>query len=101
MSTGANHVSSYQELKDRQAHAAVAISGAHHSSWNGHQFVVDPREEYSGIARWEGSIGYKDDRVNEPLREMFEYAGHYNQPRRRCGATATPSRRLCTRTRIC
>ncbi|HEY3004171.1 MAG TPA: hypothetical protein VGJ44_17630 [Kribbellaceae bacterium] len=80
MSTGANHVSSYQELKDRQAHAAVAISGAHHSSWNGHQFVVDPREEYSGIARWEGSIGYKDDRVNEPLREMFEYAGHYNQP---------------------
>jgi hypothetical protein len=28
-------VTSYRELTEQQAKAAVAISGAHHSSWNG------------------------------------------------------------------
>ena len=68
------------DLKRRQAEAAVAISGADHSSWNGREGVVDPAAGHSGKATWDGTIEYKDDRVNEPLREMLRQAGHYNQP---------------------
>jgi hypothetical protein len=74
-----NEVTTYAELKRRQADALVAISGADRTSWNHHEFVVDPSETISGVARWNGSIGYKDERVNEPLRQMFQYARHYGQ----------------------
>jgi hypothetical protein len=74
-----NEVTTYSELKRRQADAVVAISGADRTSWNHHEFVVDPSETLSGVARWNGAIGYKDQRVNEPLQQMFQYARHYGQ----------------------
>ncbi|GAA1540326.1 hypothetical protein [Kribbella lupini] len=58
-----------------QARAAVAVSGAHHSSWNRE---VRPLAEGSGtvraLAKWDGAIEYRDD-VTRTLREMFEKAG--------------------------
>jgi hypothetical protein len=76
-------VRSYEELVRRQAEAAVAISGAHHSSWNGDvdPLTADERAEgVQGLAFWDGSIAYNDEKVVEPLREMFVRAGRQQDP---------------------
>ncbi|HEY3003303.1 MAG TPA: hypothetical protein VGJ44_13225 [Kribbellaceae bacterium] len=71
-------VRSYDELVARQAEAAIRISGAHHSSWN-HRTVLTTGEDkvagHRGIAGWEGTIRYDEERVVGQLREMFRNAG--------------------------
>jgi hypothetical protein len=72
-------VTNHRELTDQQAHAAVRISGAHHSSWNGRLAETDPKRDVNGVARWDHTIEYNRARVIEPLQEMFQNARHYNQ----------------------
>jgi hypothetical protein len=72
-------VTSYRELTEQQAKAAVAISGAHHSSWNGRQQDTDPAEKIRGSAGWDHTIAYSRELVTEPVQEMFRNARAYNQ----------------------
>ncbi|NIK55056.1 hypothetical protein [Kribbella shirazensis] len=72
-------VTSYRELMDQQARAAVRISGAHHSSWDGQLAETDPKRDVNGVARWDHTIEYNRARVVEPLEEMFQNARHYSQ----------------------
>lgn len=70
-------VRSVEELFAAQASAAVAISGADHSSWSGRTGVVAQQEGVSctyGLAYWNGDIAY-DDTTRATLREMFDTAG--------------------------
>ncbi|MEV8377032.1 hypothetical protein AB0P21_30100 [Kribbella sp. NPDC056861] len=72
-------VNSHQELMAEQANAAVRISGAHHSSWNGRLDVTAPDRKVRGSVKWDNTIEYSDRLVNEPLREMFDNARSHNQ----------------------
>ena len=67
-------VASYRELLAEQANAAIRISGAHHSSWNGQTHDTDPKEEVDGKAQWNHTIRYNDERIAARLREMFRNA---------------------------
>ena len=67
-------VRSFRELMKRQVRAAVAISGAEHSDWNGK--VHTPRKQSDrGGARWDGTLIYSYEQIKRPLREMFRQAG--------------------------
>ncbi|TDD46335.1 hypothetical protein E1263_36790 [Kribbella antibiotica] len=70
---------SYQELMAEQARAAVRVSGAHHSSWNGRVGATDPKEKIRGSVSWDHTINYSDRLVAAPLKDMFENARVYNQ----------------------
>jgi hypothetical protein len=72
-------VTSYRELTQQQANAAVAISGAHHSSWNGQQGQTDPARKVRGVAEWNHTINYSEALVTEPAQEMFRNARAHNQ----------------------
>ncbi len=72
-------VTSYRELTAEQAKAAVAISGAHHSSWNGRQRDTDPAKKIRGSASWDHTINYNRQLVTEPTQEMFRNARAHNQ----------------------
>lgn len=69
-----NPVRSFRELMKRQARAALAVSGAEQSHWNGR--VRTPRKRRArGVAGWDGSLTYSYERIKRPLREMFRQAG--------------------------
>ncbi|NEA35427.1 hypothetical protein [Streptomyces sp. SID13031] len=72
-------VTSLKGMMDEQANAAVRISGADHSSWNGKLDVTDPARKVRGAVKWDNTIEYSDRSVNEPLREMFDNARVHNQ----------------------
>ena len=72
-------VTSYQGLVNEQAKAAVRVSGAHHSSWNGRQIASAPDRKVRGAVTWNNTIEYNDEKVTAPLREMFANARVYNQ----------------------
>ncbi|GAA0572028.1 hypothetical protein HPO96_32285 [Kribbella sandramycini] len=61
----------YRQLLAEQAPAAVRISGAHHSVWNGRTELTDPAKPVDGEAEWHGTVRYNDQRILEPTREMF------------------------------
>ena len=63
----------------QQAKAAVTISGAHHSSFSGHQKDTEPGKKIRGSAGWDNSISYSRGLVTEPAQEMFRNARAYNQ----------------------
>ena len=68
---------SLQELFERQASAARAISGADHSSFTGVTTRVEQEDGVActyGMAYWNGDIGY-DDSTRATLQEMFDTAG--------------------------
>lgn len=74
--------SSYQDLMDQQHHAAVEITGAHHSNWNG---KIGPTRKVEkgvilGTASWDSGVLYDDKRVTEPLKDMFEHKGVQQEP---------------------
>ncbi|TCN39346.1 hypothetical protein EV644_107318 [Kribbella orskensis] len=62
-----------------QADAAVRISGADHSSWNGHLGVTAPDRKVRGAVTWNNTIEYNDAKVTVPLKEMFDNARVHNQ----------------------
>ncbi|MEU8224812.1 hypothetical protein [Kribbella sp. NPDC048915] len=71
-------VRTFDELMDRQAEAAVALSGAHHSSWRrgrlGHTRTVE-RGIVLGTADWDGTLRYHHGDFVAPLQEMFARQG--------------------------
>jgi hypothetical protein len=68
-------VTSFWELMREQAHAAVRVSGAHHSSWNGRFGAPIARQsDLGGTANWDNSISYNPRHVDERLQEMFRNA---------------------------
>lgn len=72
-----NRVGSMNELFERQAPAALAISGADHSSFSGVTGRVEQQEGVActyGLAYWKGDIAY-DDSIRATLEEMFDKAG--------------------------
>lgn len=74
-------VSSYRELMAEQARAAVRVTGADHSSWNGKLGPTNPSEPVDGLAEWDHTIRYSEANVSEPLRDMFSNARVHNQDR--------------------
>jgi hypothetical protein len=74
-------VSSYRELMAEQARAAVRVTGADHSSWNGKVGPTNPNESVDGLAEWDHTIRYSEANVSEPLQEMFSNARAHNQDR--------------------
>ncbi|GAB3939697.1 hypothetical protein GCM10029976_056330 [Kribbella albertanoniae] len=72
-------VTTYRELMAEQARAAVRVSGAHHSSWNGKVGATDPNEKIRGSVGWDHTINYSDELVTVPLKDMFENSRVYNQ----------------------
>lgn len=75
-------VTSFRELMREQANAAVRISGAHHSSWNGRFGApIDRASKTGGLAHWDNSISYNPRHVDERLQEMFRNARVHNQDR--------------------
>ncbi|MET9269827.1 hypothetical protein [Kribbella sp. NPDC003557] len=75
-------VTSFQELMREQANAAVRISGAHHSSWNGRYGAPIARQsDLGGTANWDNSISYNPRHVDERLKDMFRNARVHMQDR--------------------
>ncbi|MEV4266535.1 hypothetical protein [Kribbella sp. NPDC049584] len=73
-------VTSFRELMREQATAAVQVSGANHSSWNGRFGAPIPQQsELGGTANWDNSISYNPRHVDEPLQDMFRNARVHNQ----------------------
>lgn len=72
-------VSTYRELMAAQAGAAVRVSGADHSSWNGRVAVTAPERKVRGAVTWNNTIEYADEKTTAPLKEMFANARVYNQ----------------------
>lgn len=65
-------VASFRDLMREQANAAVQVSGAHHSSWNGRFGArIDPSSNTAGMAHWGHTISYNSRSVEEALQEMF------------------------------
>ncbi|MFI6681660.1 hypothetical protein [Kribbella sp. NPDC050470] len=60
------------DLLARSAPAAVAISGADQSAWNGE--IVQTTDGVLGLAHWDGTL-YLGDGILDPLRQMYERAG--------------------------
>ncbi|GAA1576137.1 hypothetical protein [Kribbella karoonensis] len=74
-------VSTYRELMAEQAGAAVRVSGADHSSWNGRVAVAAPERKVRGAVTWNNTIEYADEKTTAPLKEMFANARVHNQDR--------------------
>lgn len=70
----------FDEFMRLQHLAAINVTGAHHSSWNGKYDVqpyklTDDGKVVLGSAGWDHTIRYDEARVLRPLRDMFRYAG--------------------------
>lgn len=75
-------VTSYGELMTKQALAAVRVTGAHHSSWNGKVEPLPPEDAgHRGLAKWDGRVQYSDRLVTYPLQEMFRHRGRTQSAR--------------------
>lgn len=73
-------VSTFWELMREQANAAVRISGAHHSSWNGRYGPpIAASSETGGTANWDNTVSYNPRHVDEPLQDMFRNNRVQNQ----------------------
>ncbi|RZU13586.1 hypothetical protein EV645_4432 [Kribbella rubisoli] len=73
-------VTTFRELMREQANAAVRISGAHHSSWNGRYGApIAETSKTGGTANWNHTISYNPRHVDEPLQDMFRNNRVHNQ----------------------
>lgn len=68
---------SYDEFIAQQHHAAVEITGAHHSNWNGDLGTTRKVENgiILGTATWEGGVLFDEQYVTQPLQKMYENQG--------------------------
>ncbi|TCO46267.1 hypothetical protein EV646_107291 [Kribbella antiqua] len=69
---------SLDELLQRSAAAALQISGAGQSAWNGQ--VIETTGSILGLAHWDGTLYLDRDCILDPLRQMYERSGE-KQPR--------------------
>jgi hypothetical protein len=69
----------YDELMDVQHLAAINVTGADHSSWNGKLGKpAEPSKDGEivlGTAGWDHSILHHEEYVEKPLRQMFQQRG--------------------------
>jgi hypothetical protein len=70
----------FDEFMRLQHTAALNVTGADHSSWNGTYEMqpyklTDDGMRVLGTAGWDHTIRYDEDQVLRPLRDMFRYAG--------------------------
>lgn len=73
-------VRTLREFDREQAHAALRVSGADRTSWNGRlRDTTQAEGDVRGVADWDGTIAYNPTSVSEPLDQMFQYARHHNQ----------------------
>ncbi|WP_405063061.1 hypothetical protein OG474_15865 [Kribbella sp. NBC_01505] len=64
---------SVEELLLRSGHAALDLSGAQHSAWNGR--IVESSDHILGLAHWDGTLHLDREYILDPLREMYALAG--------------------------
>ncbi len=64
---------SLEELLARSGPAAVELSGAGQSAWNGN--VVETTGPPLGLADWDGTLYLGRNHILDPLRHMYEHAG--------------------------
>jgi hypothetical protein len=64
---------SLTELLEHHAHAALEVSGADQSAWNGK--VVEAGEGILGLAHWDGTLHLDRECILDPINEMYERAG--------------------------
>jgi hypothetical protein len=55
------------------AQAAIQVSGADQTAWNGH--VVEAGEGILGVAHWDGTLHLDRECILDPLRELYEEPG--------------------------
>ncbi len=68
----------YDDIMARQADAAVKISGAGQSSYNGK--VVENTTGQGSYADWDGTIGYDQGYVANAMKSVAAYSGHHHDP---------------------
>ena len=61
------------EFLARHAEAALAVSGADQTAWNGQ--IVEAGEGILGLAHWDGTLHLDRQCILEPLRELYLHAG--------------------------
>ena len=61
------------ELLANHAPAALSISGAGQTAWNGQ--VVEASEGILGLAHWDGTLHLDRECILDPLREMYSRSG--------------------------
>ncbi|GAA0575437.1 hypothetical protein HPO96_16075 [Kribbella sandramycini] len=69
---------SLEELLLCSGAAALQLSGAAQSAWNGQ--VVDARDGVLGLAHWDGTLHLDRETILDPLREMYALAGKHHPP---------------------
>jgi hypothetical protein len=74
----APHATSLDQLLERSAAAALQISGAGQSAWNGQ--VIETTGTILGLADWDGTLYLDRDCILGPLRRMYEHSGE-KQPK--------------------
>ncbi|QNE19826.1 hypothetical protein F1D05_20290 [Kribbella qitaiheensis] len=55
------------------ARAAIQVSGADQTAWNGH--VIEAGEGILGVAHWDGTLQLDRECILDPLRELYESPG--------------------------
>ncbi|MET7278515.1 hypothetical protein ABZS29_09815 [Kribbella sp. NPDC005582] len=64
---------SLEELLLRSGQAALELSGAEHTAWNGR--IVESVDDVLGLAHWDGTLHLDREYILDPLREMYALAG--------------------------
>ncbi|TWD80536.1 hypothetical protein FB561_1617 [Kribbella amoyensis] len=66
------------ELLAVHADAAIAVSGAGRTAWNGQ--VVEAGDGILGLANWDGTLHLDRECILEPLRELYARTGDQQSP---------------------
>ncbi|WP_328331357.1 hypothetical protein OHA70_11205 [Kribbella sp. NBC_00382] len=66
-------IASLEDLLEQHAWAALRISGADQTAWNGE--IVEAGEGILGLAHWDGTLHLDRDCILEPLRDLYDRAG--------------------------
>lgn len=67
-----------QDLLARHAQAAVELSGADQTAWNGR--IAELGDGMLGLANWDGTLHLGREHVLDPLEEMYSRAGTAQAP---------------------
>jgi hypothetical protein len=64
---------SLEELLARSGQAALELSGADQTAWNGN--VVETTGSILGLAHWDGTLYLDGECILEPLQQLYDHAG--------------------------
>ncbi|GAA0936645.1 hypothetical protein GCM10009554_24320 [Kribbella koreensis] len=65
-------IASLEELLEQHAWAALRISGADQTAWNGE--IVEAGEGILGLAHWDGTLHLDREYILDPLRDLYDRA---------------------------